>query len=89
MKPWKLALGLGAACAACCAIPLLGIAGGLAAFGSALWACADEFLPAAAVLAVIALGLLGALWWKRRDAAHRAKCECAEACSTEAQHACR
>ncbi|MFG6432848.1 hypothetical protein [Roseateles sp. LYH14W] len=88
MKPWKLALGLGAACAACCAIPLLGIAGGLAAFGSALWACADEFLPAAAVLAVIAVGLLGVWWWRRREAARRAKCACAEACSTEAQHAC-
>lgn len=89
MKPWKVALGLGAACAACCAIPLLGIAGGLAAFGSALWACADEFLPAAAVLAVIAAVLVGVAWWKRHKAAHAARCACVEACPTEAQHACR
>lgn len=89
MKPWKVALGLGAACAACCAIPLLGIAGGLAAFASALWACVDELLPAAAVLAVIAAGALGASWWRRREAARRAKCECVATCSTEAQSACR
>ncbi len=89
MKPWKVALGLGAACAACCAIPLLGMAGGLAAFESALWACADELLPTAAVLAAIAVGLLGAWWWKRREAARRAKCECVTTCSTEAHSACR
>lgn len=89
MKPWKVALGLGAACAACCAIPLLGIAGGLAAFGSALWACADEFLPAAAVLVVAAAVRIGVAWWKRRKAAQAATCACVEACPTEAQHACR
>lgn len=89
MKPWKAALGLGAACAACCAIPLLGVAGGLAAFGSALWAYADEFLPAAVVLAVIAATLAGVAWWKRRKAACAAKGACAKVCSTEAQRACR
>lgn len=89
MKPWKVSLGVGAACAACCAIPLLGVAGGLAAFGSALWACADEFLPAAAIMAVVAVALFGVAWWKRRKAAQAAKCACAEVCSTEAQHACR
>lgn len=89
MKPWKVALGLSAACAACCAVPLLGIAGGLAAFGSALWACADELLPAVAVLAAVAAGLLGIWGWKRREAARRAKCGCVQSCSTEAQSACR
>ena len=55
MKPWKLTLGLGTACAACCAIPLIGAAGGLAAFGSSLLACADEFLPLAAILLLLSL----------------------------------
>lgn len=30
MKPWKLILGAGAACAACCAAPIIG---GMAALG--------------------------------------------------------
>jgi hypothetical protein len=62
MKPWKVMLGLGVACAACCAVPLLGVAGGLAVFASALWACADEFLPAAIALGIVAAALAG-LWW--------------------------
>lgn len=81
MKSWKLALGLGVACAACCAIPLLGLAGGLAALGSVLAACADEWLPAAAALLAMAAGLAG-LWWWRRQAARKATCGCPNACST-------
>lgn len=79
MKPWKAVLGLGAACAACCAIPLLGMSAGLAAFGSALAACADELLPAAFVLIAIALALAG--WWliRRRQAAKLSACACAPA----------
>jgi hypothetical protein len=86
VKSWTAVLGLGAACAACCAIPLLGAAGGLASFGSALAACADELLPAAGVL--LALALSGAWWWRRRQAQRRAACACPATCSMEAGHAC-
>jgi mercuric ion transport protein len=87
MRPWKLMLGLGAACAACCAIPLLGVAGGLAAFASALWACADEFIPAAVVLGLIAAALAGLWWWRRHRAARSASCGCATPCAPEVEHA--
>lgn len=57
MKTWKAALGLGAACAACCAVPLIGgtaaFAAGstaVAALGAALAVCVGE-------LALMALGL--------------------------------
>lgn len=79
MKPWKAVLGLGAACAACCAIPLLGMSAGLAAFGSALVACADELLPAAFALIAIALVLAGVWLIRRRQAAKQAACSCAAA----------
>jgi hypothetical protein len=88
MKSWKAVLGLGAACAACCAIPLLGAAGGLAAIGAALAACADELLPAAGVLLAGALALGAAWWWRRRQAQHRAACACPATCATEAGRAC-
>jgi hypothetical protein len=83
MKPWKAILGLGAACAACCALPL---AGGLAALlttstalavtGSALLACASELIRPASILA--GLGLLGlALWaWRRNAVKRQAACSC-------------
>lgn len=76
MKPLKVVLGLGAACAACCALPLLGLSAGFAGFGSALAACADELRPAAQVLLVVALGLAGAWLVRRRQAAKRASCAC-------------
>ncbi|WOB10226.1 LPXTG cell wall anchor domain-containing protein [Piscinibacter gummiphilus] len=74
MKSWKAALGVGAACAACCAVPLLGgaatLAAGsasLAAVGSALLACADELLPLAfALLGLAALGAAAVLWRRRK-----------------------
>lgn len=84
MKSWKVAFGLGAACAACCAIPLVGIAGGLAAFGTALMACAAELLPAASVLLATALVLTATWWWRRRQAAQNATCGCSRSCSTDA-----
>ena len=87
MRSWKVILGLGAACAACCAIPLLGMAGGLAAFASALWACADEFIPAAIVLGAIAAGLTGVWWWRRRTASQASSCGCETSCSTGVEHA--
>jgi hypothetical protein len=75
MKPWKAALGVGAACAVCCAVPLLGGAAALtlgtatlAAMGSVVLACADELAP----LAIGLLALMGGavvLWrWRSRPA---------------------
>lgn len=89
MKPWKLTLGLGAACAACCAIPLIAAAGGLAAFASSLLACADEFLPLAAILLLLALGAIGFGGWKRRQSQRNASCGCPTSCSTGASDASR
>jgi hypothetical protein len=86
MRPWKMMLGLGVACAACCAIPLLGAAGGLAVFASALWACADEF-PAAIVLGAMAAAFVGLWWWQRRRAVRSSSCGCATSCSTGVTHA--
>lgn len=86
MKSWKAALGVGAACAVCCAIPLLGIAGGLAATGSALLACADDLLPLAAVLLAIALAVTTVWWWRQRQASRSATCGCADTCSTKVPH---
>ena len=83
MKLWKLLLGLGAACAACCAIPLLGGAA-LVSSAAALWACADELLP----VAMLMLGV-AAFWFWRRQVARRAACECPTACATGGDHACR
>jgi len=83
MKPWKAVIGLGAACAACCAVPLAGgltalltTSTALAATGSALLGCASEFILPASVLG--GLGLLGlALWaWRRRAIKNQAACGC-------------
>lgn len=86
MKPWKAALGLGAACVACCAIPLLGLAG-LASTGSLLLAFADEFLPLAVALLAMALALTTAWWWQRRQASRKATCDCGPTCPTKAPDA--
>jgi hypothetical protein len=76
MQIWKVMLGLGAACAACCALPLLGIAGGLAASASALWACAGELAPVAIALGAVAVAVLGTWAWLRRRAARSSACGC-------------
>lgn len=75
MRPWKAVVGVGAACAACCAIPLLGGAAALtvgstalAALGATLLACADEFVPLAGLILVLAAGAGGLVWWRRRAA---------------------
>ena len=51
MKHWKVVVGLGAACAACCAVPIAAGVAILATASSALIACADEFVPAAWAMA--------------------------------------
>lgn len=75
MKPWKAALGVGAACAVCCAVPLVGgavaLAAGstaIAAVGATLLACADELLPLAGVLLALAVAGGAWVWWRRRAA---------------------
>ena len=79
MANWKSILGLGAACAACCAVPLagaLGIAGAggaLAAAGAALLACADELALALGLLGVLALAFM---YWRRRKATNAAPPAC-------------
>lgn len=72
MKPWKAALGVGAACAACCAVPLLGGAAALTigsaslgAAGAALLVRADEFAPLAWVLLGLAAMGTGVVLWRR------------------------
>ena len=75
MRPWKAAVGIGAACAMCCAVPLVGGAAALTAgtamvatLGSALLACADELVPLAfGLLALAALGAAVVVWRKRQS----------------------
>lgn len=74
MKPWKAAVGVGAACAACCAVPLLGGAAALTigsatlgAVGSALLASTHEFAPLAFVLLALAAVGGGVIFWRRRQ----------------------
>lgn len=81
MKALKVVLGLGAACAACCAIPLFAAGTGGVAFGAALLACARELLPAAGVLLAVAGALVGAWWWWRDRTARRMPCACVDACA--------
>lgn len=73
MKLWKAGLGVGVACAACCAVPLLGgaaaLAGGsatLAATGAVLLACAGEFIPLALALLALAAVDVGVILYRRR-----------------------
>lgn len=90
MKSWKVMLGLGAACAACCAIPLVAAAGGLALFGSALFARFEAFVPASMLLAAGGAAVLAAGVWslrKRRIASANVGCGCAGSCSKEVGHA--
>ena len=76
MKLWKAAWGVGAACAVCCAVPLLGGSAALtfgsvtlAATGSALLACAGELAPLAiALLGIAAVGGGFVLWRQRATA---------------------
>lgn len=88
MKSLKVLLGLGAACAVCCAVPLLGIAGGVGGLAAGLWACADEFLPAALALLVVASAIVALeLWRRRRASSEQRACGCASQCSTGGMNA--
>jgi len=88
MKHWKVALGLGAACVACCAVPIAAGVSTLAAASSALIACADELVPAAWAAAGVAL-LAGAFWiWRRRVASQRASCACPPADARQGEVGC-
>lgn len=88
MKPWKAILGLGAACAACCAVPLLSGAGALmvgsstlAATGTALLASAGEFTPMRALLGVAGIVAGAFLWHRRGNRPATAAASCAGACN--------
>lgn len=75
MRPWKLVLGVGAACTVCCAVPLVGGgallavgSAGFAAAGTALLAWTDDLAPLA--VALLGLAVVGGtlVWWRRRRA---------------------
>lgn len=86
MKALKLLLGIGAACAACCAIPFFGGSAVLAAGAGGLLACADEFALPAFALAGIAL-LSGVFWWRSRRLQRQSACGCSHvAGAKEADH---
>lgn len=81
MKPWKTALGIGLACAACCAVPLAGgaaaLTSGLAMLGvtgAALLMCVQELLPLA--FALLAFGVLVTRYLQRRKLATQKTCDC-------------
>lgn len=86
MTPWKIVLGAGAACAACCAAPILSGAAalGLGASGlfaggvAALGAPTDSWsLLAWAGSAALAVGAGLVLWQRRRSRQVAAPCGCA------------
>jgi hypothetical protein len=73
MRLWKAALGMGVACAVCCAAPIAGAIGALAAgattlaaAGAALLPCADEAISLALVLLALAAASGGVAWWRLR-----------------------
>ena len=72
MKTAKVALGLIAACAVCCAAPLFAaLTLGLGGFGSLL---SGQLLPALVAVAAVSLALLALAWRRARDKA--AQCGC-------------
>ena len=77
MKTWKALLGVGLACAACCALPLFGAVLATGA-GSLLLARVDGVL---ALLALLAVGLM----WRYRRNRSPACAECPEGNSQQGQ----
>lgn len=87
MRPWKVVLGLGAACVACCAAPLLGgvvawTAGGTALAGaaSALRALLGGFAPLVAAMLLLSVAG-GVLVWRLMARRTRQPAGCAGGCS--------
>jgi type VI protein secretion system component VasK len=81
MKSWKVLLGVGGACAACCALPIAGWFAGLGALAAGGWALSlNSVLLAAAVVMALALGAAALLSW-RRQAARQAAGDNATACT--------
>ncbi len=69
MKIWNTFLGIGVACAACCAVPVLTGAAvfatstfALTAFGSALLACTDELAPLTAIALTLVAVTVAVAW---------------------------
>lgn len=91
MKDWKLLLGVGAACAVCCAAPIAaGIAWLFAGGAGALLAYAGGLLPMAVALGMVAT--VAAVWLLRRRRMQRLAPSCG--CSStpriqEVRHASR
>ncbi|MFC5499314.1 hypothetical protein ACFPOE_17345 [Caenimonas terrae] len=83
MKPWKLVLGAAAACAACCAAPIIG---GIAALGAGsglfaggvgvLSAATRSWWPLAAGAAVLAAATALVAWRRQRATGPAAGCGC-------------
>jgi hypothetical protein len=87
MKSLKVAMGLGAACVACCAIPVSAGVAGLAALSAALVAWADVLVPAAWAAAALAL-LGGSVWVWRRASRQTTGCACPTANGISQQPGC-
>ena len=89
MRPWKALLGLGAACAACCLIPLVATVGGVAVFGSALLARLEAIVPASILLIAggSAITIMGLWWLRKRRSSSDFACGCAGSCGKEVGHA--
>jgi|ThiBio_inoc_plan_1041526.scaffolds.fasta_scaffold69939_1 membrane protein YdbS with pleckstrin-like domain len=78
-KKWQVVLGLGAACAVCCAAPIAAGVAALFAGGAGAWlAYAGGVVP----LVLVAVGVLTglAIWqWRRRARRAASACGCAPA----------
>jgi hypothetical protein len=79
MKSWKVLLGVGGACAACCMVPVGAVTALLAAAtgGTALYS--RGIVPVVTVAVAITV-LAAGLWWRRRQAAKARSCDCASSC---------
>ena len=73
---WKLALGLGAACAACCAFPLLFGAGALGALGLASGNGATMLIGGTLLAATVAAYLVQRLRQRTAACAIDGSCGC-------------
>ena len=78
MKSWKVIFGLGGACAACCALPLLGGVAALGAGSSALLAGVGELAPVAGAAGALT-AVAGVWWWRRHFVRRKSTCGCASA----------